>query len=128
MSLHEVSEAAEIIQEAADPNANIIFGTVIDRSLQNQIKVTVIATGFDQPAIPDEMQVAVAQTPRNTHTGTGVGVIEPAVEQTQGRNTFFRNDSPELPDLDPSEDGHTPNFANMKDDLDVPSFLRKQMD
>jgi len=128
MSLHEVSEAAEIIQEAADPNANIIFGTVIDRGLQNQIKVTVIATGFDQPEIPRETQVAVDHSPPTTHTRSGVGALEPAVNRAQDRNMFFRNDSPDMPELDPSEDGHTPNFANMKDDLDVPSFLRKQMD
>jgi len=46
MTLHEVSEAAEIIHEAADPDANIIFGTVIDRAMQGEVKVTVIATGF----------------------------------------------------------------------------------
>ena len=54
MTLHEVSEAANIIQEAADPDANIIFGTVIDRAMQGTVKVTVIATGFvrDEPRRP----------------------------------------------------------------------------
>jgi cell division protein FtsZ len=47
MTLFEVHEAASIIQEAADEEANIIFGTVIDPSLTDEIKVTVIATGFD---------------------------------------------------------------------------------
>lgn len=47
MSLFEVHEAASIIQEAADEEANIIFGTVIDPSMKDEIKVTVIATGFD---------------------------------------------------------------------------------
>ena len=47
MTLFEVHEAASVIQEAADEEANIIFGTVIDPMLQDQIKVTVIATGFD---------------------------------------------------------------------------------
>ncbi|NLY10364.1 MAG: cell division protein FtsZ [Firmicutes bacterium] len=47
LGLHEVNEAAEIIGEAADPEANIIFGAVIDESLQDEIRVTVIATGFD---------------------------------------------------------------------------------
>jgi cell division protein FtsZ len=46
MTLHEVAEAANIIQEAAEPDANIIFGTVVDRALQGKVKVTVIATGF----------------------------------------------------------------------------------
>lgn len=47
LGLFEVNEAAEIISQAADPEANIIFGAVIDESLQDEIRVTVIATGFD---------------------------------------------------------------------------------
>src|SRR5438309_4632319 len=47
MTLFEVHEAASIIQEAADEEANIIFGTVIDNHMRDEIKVTVIATGFD---------------------------------------------------------------------------------
>jgi cell division protein FtsZ len=47
MTLFEVHEAASIIQEAADEEANIIFGAVIDTKMRDEIKVTVIATGFD---------------------------------------------------------------------------------
>ncbi len=47
LGLFEVNEAAEIIQSAADPNANIIFGAVIDDALGDDVRVTVIATGFD---------------------------------------------------------------------------------
>ena len=46
MTLYEVNEAAEIVSKTADPNANIIFGTVVDESLEGRIHVTVIATGF----------------------------------------------------------------------------------
>ncbi|MEM6868641.1 MAG: cell division protein FtsZ, partial [Cyanobacteria bacterium P01_C01_bin.121] len=46
LTLHEVNQAAEIIYEAVDPNANIIFGAVIDDRLQGEIRITVIATGF----------------------------------------------------------------------------------
>ena len=46
LTLHEVNAAAEIIYEVVDPNANIIFGAVIDDKLQGEIKITVIATGF----------------------------------------------------------------------------------
>jgi len=49
LSLFEVNEAAEIIRETADPNANIIFGAVIDPSLSDEVRITVIATGFEQP-------------------------------------------------------------------------------
>jgi cell division protein FtsZ len=47
LGLFEVNEAAEIIQNAADPNANIIFGAVIDENLGDEVRVTVIGTGFD---------------------------------------------------------------------------------
>jgi len=49
LGLFEVNEAAEIIADAADPDANIIFGAVIDENMQDEIRVTVIATGFEQP-------------------------------------------------------------------------------
>src|SRR6188474_1344701 len=48
LGLFEVNEAAEIIQSAADANANIIFGSVIDEGLADEVRVTVIATGFDR--------------------------------------------------------------------------------
>jgi len=47
MSLYEVNEASSLIQEEADDDANIIFGTVIDPNMQDEIRITVIATGFD---------------------------------------------------------------------------------
>ncbi len=46
-TLFEVNEAAQIIQEAADPDANIIFGAVVDETMQGDLQITVIATGFD---------------------------------------------------------------------------------
>jgi len=46
-TLHEVNEAARVIQEAADPDANIIFGAIIDERLGDEIQITVIATGFE---------------------------------------------------------------------------------
>jgi len=51
MTLFEVNEASEIIAEAADPEANIIFGAVIDDNMKDEIRVTVIATGFDQQPV-----------------------------------------------------------------------------
>jgi cell division protein FtsZ len=46
-TIFEVNEAAQIIQEAADPDANIIFGAVVDETMQSELQITVIATGFD---------------------------------------------------------------------------------
>ena len=48
LSLFDVTEASQIITEAVDPNANIIFGAVIDEALEDEIRVTVIATGFEK--------------------------------------------------------------------------------
>jgi len=53
LTLHEVNEAAQVIAKAADPDANIIFGAVIDRNMSNGVKITVIATGFQ----PRERQI-----------------------------------------------------------------------
>src|SRR6185295_11127054 len=50
LGLFEVNEAAEIVTEAADKSSNIIFGSVIDDNLQDEVRVTVIATGFDGAA------------------------------------------------------------------------------
>jgi cell division protein FtsZ len=47
LGLFEVNEAAEIVNQASDPGANIIFGAVIDQAMQDEVRVTVIATGFD---------------------------------------------------------------------------------
>ncbi|MEZ4210354.1 MAG: cell division protein FtsZ [Patescibacteria group bacterium] len=48
MAMYEIDEAARVITEAADPEANVIFGAVVDEAMQGEIKLTVIATGFDE--------------------------------------------------------------------------------
>src|SRR5438477_7154319 len=48
LGLHEVSEASNIIHDAADTDANIIFGAVLDERMKDEVKITVIATGFDR--------------------------------------------------------------------------------
>lgn len=61
LGLLEMDEACEIVREAADPDANIIFGAVIDESLNDEIKITVIATGFDT----EKMEQAKASKSEN---------------------------------------------------------------
>ena len=51
LGLLEINEAAEIVQGAADPDANIIFGAVIDENLKDEIRITVIATGFENEKV-----------------------------------------------------------------------------
>ncbi|WP_456044694.1 cell division protein FtsZ [Veillonella sp.] len=65
LSLFEINEAAEIISDAADPDANIIFGSVIDESLGDSVQVTVVATGFGNNAksVPEFGKTTTAARP-----------------------------------------------------------------
>jgi cell division protein FtsZ len=63
LSLYEVNEAAEVIAQAADPEANIIFGAVIDSRISDEVRVTVIATGFDPPAPTRSKERETAKEP-----------------------------------------------------------------
>lgn len=65
LTLHEVNAAAEIIYEGVDPNANIIFGAVIDDRMQGEIKITVIATGFTGDPQP-QRAASIAKRPVST--------------------------------------------------------------
>ena len=70
LSLFEINEAAEIISEAADPDANIIFGSVIDESLGDKVQVTVVATGFGNNAksVPEFGKTTTTSRPASTTT------------------------------------------------------------
>lgn len=103
LTLFEVNEAAGIIQQAADPDAEILFGCVNDERLVGSVKVTVIATGFDR-AEADEPQID--DEPRTPTTARG------------GRSPFLRGDD---------SGGFGPN-ASARDDFDIPTVLRRQMD
>jgi len=124
MTLHEVSEAANIIQEASDPDANIIFGTVIERGMQGRVKVTVIATGFNGDDLrADRMPMA------DSRPGERPSIVltpDTTANDRPERGFLRRGKSGDL-GLDAADEGFTPNFAQ-GDDLDVPAFLRKQMD
>ncbi|XID95318.1 cell division protein FtsZ [Paenibacillaceae bacterium WGS1546] len=106
LSLYEVNEAAEIVIAASDPEVNMIFGAIIDDSLKDEIKVTVIATGFEgkgparRPAAPS----AQPQAP-----------IEPASAGASSNET--------------RQSGALRPFGNQNvssDQLDIPAFLRNR--
>ena len=122
MTLHEVAEAANIVQEAADPDANIIFGTVVDRALQGKVKVTVIATGF----VREQARAGAGAAAKGAlMDAAGAGVAPVVVQPSTG---FLRRGQAETLDFDATDEGFSANFVRRKDDLDVPAFLRKQMD
>ncbi len=117
ITLEEVAEASSIIHDAADPDANIIWGTVYDPSMKDQIKVTVIATGFRREEEEREKAAALAAE-------------APAPPRRRGdppRPSSSRRRSGDPFALDVPDDG-LPNYRTLKNDLDVPTFLRKQMD
>jgi len=101
MSLHEVSDAASIIYEAADDDANILFGAVVDESMGDAVKVTVIATGFESVA-PFQSRVAIEHE-----------VAVPKKSSDAGH--FYR----------PTADDDSSRGRD-DEDLDVPTFLRTQ--
>ena len=75
LSLFEINEAAEIISDAADPDANIIFGSVIDESLGDSVQVTVVATGFNSSAksVPEFGKTTTTSRPAST-TNSNSGI------------------------------------------------------
>lgn len=70
LTLAEVDAAANIIKATADPDANIIFGAVINESMNDEVQITVIATGFDAKGKPLPKPAAVIQPTRTAATGT----------------------------------------------------------
>jgi cell division protein FtsZ len=109
MSLYEINEATSIIQEEAHEDANIIFGSAINPEMDDSLKVTVIATGFDEPAVEEEpvMKQAV-----NFETYAGGKTIETPTYLRKGK---LNVGSDALAGYD-------------ENDLDVPTFLRRQID
>jgi cell division protein FtsZ len=131
LGLFEVSAAANLIQEAAHEDANIIFGTVIDDALGDEVKVTVIAAGFEggqlprrQPGItrsPDLRAPAQRPTAVNQSPST---VSQPAQQPTTlPGNPFAPNGpAPSRPSAPPQPVARP--AAADDDDLDVPDFLK----
>jgi cell division protein FtsZ len=113
LSLHEVTEASSIVQEAADPDANIIFGSVINDQLEEDVLVTVIATGFDGPSDERARPVAVPAT---------LPAFGAAFGLTPSRGASHETPSSLRKPPGKSRDGLT------EEEWDVPTFLRKQLD
>ena len=93
LGLFEVNEAAEIVQSAADANANIIFGAVIDDSMSDEVRVTVIATGFDHGR---RMRAAGGRgsTPASSRRGTNRDVT---FDDRQRSTLEIRDDEIDIP-------------------------------
>lgn len=134
MRLHEVNEAVRMVNEAVSPEANIIFGATIDDTLGDEIRITVVAAGFDpatQKVRPVERRAVIEETPKQatvfdlptagvaaTATGFGFGIdLDEAVSDATGViETVVEND----------EVIAFPRQTNQGfgDDLDIPDFLK----
>jgi cell division protein FtsZ len=132
LGLFEVNEAADVITQAAHAEANIIFGAVIDDSLGDEVKVTVIAAGFDKFEGPVEQQGAfVSSTAEEAAEGPRPVPDRPLIEEEDEEDDVFRSQEPPRrpveaprPERAPRRPVAVDSPDDGDDDLDVPSFLR----
>lgn len=113
LGLFEINEAASLVQDAAHPDANIIFGTVIDDSLGDEVRVTVIAAGFDVSG--------PGRKPVMGETG-GAHRIESAKAGKLTSTLFEPVDAVSVP---LHTNGATLRIGGDDDDVDVPPFMRR---
>jgi cell division protein FtsZ len=108
LSMFEVDEAARIITEAADPEANIIFGAVINDSYTGEIKITVVATGFDD-------------IKRGVQITRPLGEYRPMASQQQAPRPMMdaRPNTPSTPSMPMGEEATS--------EYDIPAFIRQKM-
>jgi len=133
MTLHEVNEASNIAREAADPQANIIVGQVINPEMGEELTVTVIATGFEQAEsllrFPSAHQPTLVAEPVKTPTLVSVGVDDRGDNgvDDMDRPTYLRRQAVTKKAV---ENGNANGNGSLlvDDDWDVPTFLRKKSD
>lgn len=121
MTMFELDEAARIISSAADPDANIIFGSVIKPDMTDQVRITVVATGFDEThaRLSKLNRPQVVESPRIE----GMVTEKPVVSTTTPMENVKREEprpiyqTPSREEEKPAEDAD--------DDFEIPAFLRK---
>jgi len=112
LSLYEVSQAAEIIRETTHADANVIFGAVIDENMGDEVRITVIATNFDQ-----------AQLHRHMMQSSDSGLFETAARQVRNAERQSKMTQP-APRVEPPVAEEPLRF--MPGNLEVPAFLRRK--
>ena len=131
LTLLEVDAATNIIFEEAGKDANIIFGAVIDPSLGDEIRVTVIATGFNQGQYVSEKEPAVEEVAAPIPQRPTQELLD-----QMNQPVFKQQDDAEEPTVEaPQQETPKPSFkfddtnpAIYGEDLDVPAFIRRQQD
>lgn len=122
LGMHEVNEAAKLITAAADENARVIFGAVIDETLKDEVKVTVIATGFTVSEFPKTEPARPKSYTANKFLERVVE--EPPEEEEEPQPQPKRQTIFEKKATPPSQE---PPPGPGDDDLDIPAFIRKKM-
>lgn len=114
LTMFEVDEAARIISSAADPDANVIFGAVIKDGLNDQVRITVIATGFD------ETRSRLAQMSKPITQPIVQGVVSEPIKQS---SDVPKNEDED--DIPPSETRSSSDEDVFGEKFEIPAFLRK---
>jgi cell division protein FtsZ len=118
LGLFEINEAASLVQDAAHQDANIIFGTVIDDSLGDEVRVTVIAAGFDASGPGRKPIVGTGQTA----SSGGASTIASGKHGKVSSSVFEPADALSVP---VPTNGATFDIGGEDDDVDVPPFMRR---
>ena len=131
LTLGEVHQINEIIHDAVGEEAEIIFGAVHEPAMQGEIRVTVIATGFDRPqsaAVPQPSNLVA--TPSPMVRGAPVIPLRPPRGNGATRNPLGelprRNTPTSNPPVTPERDRSSP--EQDLSDMEIPTFIRRQMD
>jgi len=126
MTLFEVNQAAAIIRETAHPDVNMIFGAVIDPNMGDEIRITVIATGFERASMPRR----IVEQPRQMNSSSSRQQDQPRATQQsipveRQQEQISINTAPSIPaaNVNPPEFKAQPSY---QEDLDIPTFLRNR--
>ena len=119
LSMHEVNEAAEVITSSVDPNAKVIFGAIIDESLNDEVKITVIATGFNSARSEAE-----PESPRQEDRYAYPQYKAVEDKATVVAKSLFSKKPSKAEDADKVD---LPPKTKQEEELDIPTFIRKKM-
>lgn len=118
LGIFEIHDAADLVKEAAHPEANIIFGTVIDDTLGDEVRVTVIAAGFDggEPSLRLDPMVVTRPAAASTLPEVALSSAD------ESEKTSEKTESEPAPQQRVTATSIEPAFAD--DDIDIPEFLK----
>ncbi|MEO5580342.1 MAG: cell division protein FtsZ, partial [Gemmatimonadaceae bacterium] len=134
LTLGDVHQIVEIVKDAVGEDAEIIFGTVNEKAMTGECRVTVIATGFDKAPAPGTQFVVPASTPASSPMRSGTPVIQlpvrPRATPSQPRSAIPSDISRRVTPL--STPASSPEKRDVSghdlSDMEIPTFIRRQMD